>query len=231
MSPLHRTTLLGLLLLGSCSPADHEPIGEVPDEAHLRAWKEAADIAPTDAPHIIGTMLTYPVGTKTVFSVQVDTLGATNWGIAADADFFMKRSYNGSPPASAQFREYLTVGSAVNTNCKPAKGVLLVIPEFLSPEGAPRQEPARIEPSFEPCQGGSSGASSLHMTNAVPELNQWTQVVEQDADGWISRVWVYASDEPLAYKKGDEGAYIVVDAKAGEALKLEEATLPPIPEF
>ncbi|WP_261665532.1 hypothetical protein [Deinococcus sp. Marseille-Q6407] len=167
---LRRAIFFGLLLLSSCGPADHNPVAEVPDEAHLRAWKEAAGIALTDAPDIIGTMLTYPAGTKAVFSMQVDTLGATNWGVAVDADHFLKRSYNGAPPASAQPREHLTVGSAVNTNCKPPKGVLLVIPEFLSPEDAPRQEPGRVTPSFEPCKGGKYSSYRMSITNAIPEL-------------------------------------------------------------
>ncbi len=56
-------------------------------------------------------------------------------------------------------------------------------------------------------------------------------MVEQEADGWVSRVWVYASDEALVAQAGEEGAYIVMDAQAGEAIKLGKATLPPIPEF
>ncbi|GHG00345.1 hypothetical protein GCM10017783_10600 [Deinococcus piscis] len=209
-----------------------------PGEAVLKEWREGVEergpqrwqLGP-----IQSVTLTYPKGTQTAVSVQVDSTGLSNIGIAEDVVGMLNNAYSGKPPASARYREEWTVGQVQ----REGNGINLcfyALRASLTPKGAPLAGRGVVTVDKPiPCPPTAQGGHGMSFRSLPLRLDEWNTVFfgrVGEPDGWRYAAAVYPSSQPLLHKgRAEGGMTVILEAQAGQAVEVTENGFrtPPVP--
>lgn len=220
-----------------------------PGEAALADWRQFVDKWGPERPQgelLQSVTLTYPAGTQTAVSVQVNSAGLSNVGLAEDVTGLLHRAYGGKPPASARYREEWTAGRVQ----RDGNGINLcfhALRASLPPEGAPQGGRSMVtfaKPVACPPPVKGAGGHGMSFRSLPLRLDEWNTLFigrvseghsgepenSDEADEWAYAVAIYPSSQPLLHEH-QHRAELSLDAQAGEPVSLPVggSTVPPVP--
>ena len=242
---MKRWPWLAVLLGAALAAAACQPLPDngsmkwsAPGEATLEEWRRGVEERGPQRwqPGTIQSVnLTYPEGTQTAVSVQVDSAGLSNIGIAEDVVGMLNHAYGGKPPASARYREAWTVGQVQ----REGNGINLcfhALRASLTPQGAP-QAGRGVVTLDKPiaCPPTAQGGHGMTFRALPLRLDEWNTIFfgrVGEPDGWKYAVAVYPSSQPLLHKyRAEGGMTVILDAQAGQAVEVAASGFrtPPVP--
>lgn len=123
--------------------------------------------------------LSFPPGTATVVSVQLDSLGRTDTALVTDVQSALRLSYGGAAPAHARFRQEWMIENQTRTVAGQTEHCAYLLVAGLTPDHSPHFSRTAVGPGPgpRPCVEleGERGANGMFRRSPL-ELNRWNTV-------------------------------------------------------